>query len=193
MDKPPLDAPRWWPMQKAIDAHAAQTGDRELAVRDLEQAMESGKLRGMRRSRNSGKRELLSGPFGKLFIWFQCCTDIDDASERRMSVDYPFDDWMFYVWKPDFDRLYSVARSDHDDGGESPPPVKPGKKPRGNWPMLVAQWLIEVAADDRQRLQNVDALVTEAKIFLRNQIQWAPKDDKDLRAKIRELLGRVRR
>src|SRR5262249_8791557 len=153
-------------MQKAIELRKAQTGDHDLAVKDLEQAMTRGELRGMRRSRHSGEREHLFPPFKKqFFVWFYSC-GIDEEEERRQAENYPFDDWAFYLWEPDLDRLYSGAQPDHDDGSGSPPPVKPGPKPRGDWPTLVAQWLIAVAADDRKRLQNVDALVTEAKIFL---------------------------
>ena len=76
----------------------------------------------------------------------------------------------------------------------SPPRgVKPGPKYTGDWPGLIAQWLITVAADDPKRLQNVDQLVTEAQNFLHNHIKWAPKDIKDLRAKIVDLLSLVRR
>jgi hypothetical protein len=127
MDKLYLDDPRWWPMQKAIDERAAQTGAFELAVQDLQHEMAIGRLRGMRRARGSGKRELLSAPAaGKLFIWFYPCTDADEASERRMAADYPLDDWVVYVWKPDFDRLFSAgAPADHHNDSYPKEPLLP--------------------------------------------------------------------
>jgi hypothetical protein len=71
--------------------------------------------------------------------------------------------------------------------------VKPGRKPRGNWPTLIEQWLLQRKADYPQQGENIDALVVEAKIFLRDRIKWAPKDNKDLRARIREQLRRDHR
>jgi len=121
MDKPPLDDPRWWPMQNAIKLLKAQTGGRDFAVMDLKQAMTSGKLRGMRRSRHNGEREHLSPPFeNQFFVWF-CSND----PEAREAENYPLDDWAFYVWKPDFDRLFSAgAPADQDDDSHSKEPLR---------------------------------------------------------------------
>jgi hypothetical protein len=70
---------------------------------------------------------------------------------------------------------------------------RPGPKPTGDWPTIVAAWLIAVAADDPKRLQNADVLVTEAQSFLRDEIGWAPKEPKELRKTIVELLRFIRR
>jgi hypothetical protein len=109
-------------------------------------------------------------------------------SQRDTRHDY-------FVWKPDLDALLGIAsggRDKDDHADDAPSSIKPGPKPTGNWYTLLAQWLIEVAVDDRQRLQNIDALVVEAKLFLNKEIGWAPSDNRDLRAKIVELLRRVR-
>ena len=109
--------------------------------------------------------------------------------ERDTQHDY-------FVWKPDLDALLGIASktpSDHataDD--DAPTRVPPGPKPTKDWRTVLARWLIAVAVDDAQRLQNVDALVAEAKIFLDNRIGWAPQDNKDLRARIVDLLREVR-
>ena len=70
---------------------------------------------------------------------------------------------------------------------------RPGPKPTGDWPTIVAAWLIAVAADDPKRLQNADVLVTEAQSFLRGETGWAPKEPKELRKTIVELLQLIRR
>jgi hypothetical protein len=201
MEKLPLNDPRWIPIWTAIDLRAAQIADRELAVTDLERAMEGGELRGMRRSRDSGECEYWLEPSRREFTWFQYSREVLEGP-RKPGVRLPTDDWLFYVWKPDYDRLFPVladddhsagsVRADQDDSN-SLPQVRPGPKPRGDWPTLIAQWLIAVAVDGPKRLQNVDALVVEANLFLHNRINWAPSDSKALRAKIVELLQEVRR
>lgn len=200
------DDARWLPIEAAYQRRAERTGNTALADIDLTKALMEGHLRCMARSTTTGERKPIpptmwadqiklhsSRREGVLVVHRRQ----PDDDELVFCLIRPFRGWAFYIWQPDFDRIWppptGSAPLDHDDDSNSPPPVKPGPKPRGDWPTLVAQWLIEVAADDPKRLQNVDALVTEAKIFLRNQIKWAPKDDKDLRAKIRELLGSVRR
>ena len=101
----------------------------------------------------------------------------------------PVRGWQFYVWQPDLDRIWpppaGSAPVDHDDDSDAPPRVKPGPKPRGDWPTLVAQWLIEVAVEDPKRLQNVDALVDRRTKFFAQPDQVGTKDNKVLRAKIR--------
>ena len=126
MDKLLLDGLRWCPIWEAIELRKAQTGDHDLAVMDLQQAMVSGKLRSMRRSRQSGGREHISPPFEELFfVWFYEY-GIDEAAERREAANYPFDDWVFYIWKPDFDRLFFAgAPVNHHDDSYSEEPLKP--------------------------------------------------------------------
>ena len=125
MDKLPLDDPRWWPMWNAIELRKVQTGDQDLGVKDLEQAMARGKLHGMRRSRDNGEREHLSPPFEKLFVWFYSC-GIDEVDVRREAANYPLDDWVFYVWKPDFDQLFLTgAPAEHHDDRYSRAPLRP--------------------------------------------------------------------
>src|SRR5262245_1444466 len=95
MNKPTED-PRWFPMLEAIELRTKQLGDRDLAILDLEQAIESGKLRGMRWSCASGERKRLTAPFRELFAWF----------------NGHLDDWHYSVWKPDLDALFSVSQAD---------------------------------------------------------------------------------
>jgi hypothetical protein len=105
MNKPP-DDPRWCPMLEAIELRTAQLGDRDMAILDLEQAIESGKLRGMRWSCASGESERLTAPFRELFAWFY--------GHRAL------DDWLYSVWKPDLDALFSVSQADPGAAPKAP-------------------------------------------------------------------------
>jgi hypothetical protein len=108
MDKPP-DDPRWCPMLEAIELRTAQLGDRDLAILDLEQAIESGKLRGMRWSCATGESRL-TAPFRELFAWVN---------------GYAYGDWLYSVWKPDFERLFPAgAPADQDDDSYSKAPPR---------------------------------------------------------------------
>ena len=109
MDKHP-DDPRWCPMLEAIELRTAQLGDRDMAILDLEQAIESGKLRGMRWSCASGESERLTAPFRELFAWFNGHPALDD--------------WLYRVWKPDLDALSSVSQADPDGDSESKAPPR---------------------------------------------------------------------
>ena len=77
MNKPP-DDPRWCPMLEAIKLRTEQLGDRDMAILDLERAIESGKLRGVRWSYASGESRL-TAPFRELFPWVN---------------GYAYDDWL---------------------------------------------------------------------------------------------------
>jgi hypothetical protein len=89
-------------------------------------------------------------------------------------------------------ELFTI-KAQHEDPKRQQKHAKPGPKSTGEWPTLVAAWLITVARDNPKQLQNVDALTGEAQDFLVDQIKWAPKDIKQLRAKIVELLQFIAR
>jgi hypothetical protein len=99
--------------------------------------------------------------------------------------------WVFYVWKPDLAKALSEAQE--PDDGKTAARAKSGPKPTGDWPTLVGTWLIKVGSEDRKRLQNVDALVVDAQSFLSDEIGWAPKEPRELRAVIVDWLRFVRR
>src|SRR5260221_12116233 len=117
MGKLPLNDPRWCAMQTAIELHQQQTGAMPLAITDLEQAMASDKLRSMRRDLMTGAPEPLQASF-----WIDHLIDVSTGAVV-IYRDYRKDDpqrWGFfahhhdqrvdghayYVWRPDFDRLY---------------------------------------------------------------------------------------
>lgn len=102
-------------MWTAIKLRKAQTANHDFAVMDLVKAMESGDLHGKRRSHHSGESEHLLPPFEEnFFVWFYSFAASDP--EAREAKNYPLDDWAFYLWRPDLDRLFfGEAQTDHDD------------------------------------------------------------------------------
>ncbi|SIN97334.1 hypothetical protein SAMN05443247_01104 [Bradyrhizobium erythrophlei] len=195
--QPPLDDDaNWLPMKAAHQRWAERTQDNELAVIELTKAL-AHDLPCMKRS-VTGERTLVEPamwtPDRLMMLWFG--TDglrVVERVQPGQSAVLTVRGW-FYVSQPHFDLLLpppaGSAPVDHDDASDTPPPrAKPGPKPYKDWPKLLARWLIAVAADDLKRLQNVDALVIDAQ----NLLEWAPKDNKDLRAKIVDLLRDVRR
>jgi hypothetical protein len=123
MGKLPLDDPRWYPMKAALVLREQQTGAIGRAVLDLEQAMARGKPRCMRQDPTTGEREFVPAAFWKDYVIdFSILgsptvyrrTAVDDTPHRwamfahahlHLPTDRIYD--LFYVWKPDFDQLYS--------------------------------------------------------------------------------------
>jgi len=187
---PPLDDPRWQPVREEYKLLSHRTGDPQLALIDLNEALANGGVRSMRRHLKTGKREQLSSKFWRdrvLYIWqYQSNLFVSLSHRGPPGRVEPIDDFVFFVWHPDVATVWPALReADHE---VMPQRVKPGTKPRGDWHTLVAAWLIAVALDDPKRLRNIDALVTEATVFLEQTIEWAPAEPKHLRKKIRELL-----
>lgn len=194
----PLDDLRWQPIRAAHALRAQRTLDNELAMIELTEVLAQGRLRCMVRSYTGERTPLAATRWTKDDLKLWPGTDglnvfHHHPKDRRVLIDFP--GWL-YIWQPDFDRIWPPVGSapvDDDNASDTPPRVKPGPKPHKDWPTLIARWLIAVAVEDPKRLQNVDALVIDAQDFLDNQLGWAPKDNKDLRAKIVELLQDVRR
>ena len=196
----PLDDARWVLITTLVKERLIErSGSGDDAVRDLEQAMAQQGLRCMARSKDTGERKMLPPTiWEEITITWRGPQYGVIAEYRRRPGDHTWRQFMYrlFVWLPDLDRIWPLAVSAPVDQGNvsdvTPQRVKPGPKPKGDWPTLLARWLIAVAAEGPKRLQNVDALVTDAQDFLDNQIEWAPKDNKVLRAKIVELLQDVR-
>jgi hypothetical protein len=140
MGKLPLDDPRWCAMQAAIELRQRQTGAIPLAITDLERAMASDKLRSMRRDSSTGAPERLEPSFwidhlidvstGAVAIYR--CNEGDKDAPQRWSFyahrhDQRIDGHVYYVWRPDLEKLYpaSGTRADHDDAGDSEEPLQP--------------------------------------------------------------------
>jgi hypothetical protein len=110
---------RWMPLVEAVEVRDRQIRDIALAVLDLEQAQARARVRGMRRNLTSGDRERVSPSFWKDYriVPFPRCVIIYNRVNVDKLDDYGniaadrLDGWMFYVWRPDFDMLYSVGSS----------------------------------------------------------------------------------
>jgi len=199
-EQPPLDDDlRWWPIDAARKRRIERTGNNDLAVIDLTELLKQGRLTCMRRSTTTGERKFVAAAEWTDQIKLSCDKDGLLVAHRHPPGDHwkLLYGWVFYIWQPDLDHICSPpvgsAPVDHADDSDAPPRVRPGKKPTGDWPMRIAQWLIEVQADDPKRLQNIDALVIDAQNFLDNQIGWSPSNTSRLRAVIVELVTPVRR
>jgi hypothetical protein len=75
----------------------------------------------------------------------------------------------------------------------APTRVKPGPKPKDDWPTWVARWLVMMAVEYPDELRNVDGLVEGAREFLTSKGKFAPSEDKDIRKVLMDLLSLVRR
>ena len=193
----PLDDPRWLLFRAAHQRLAERTHDDELAVIDLMELLAQGRLPCMARSTVTGERKRVAATAWvdeiELLFWknrprvFSRHPSMCMVARRPTQVREQVHGW-FYVWQPDLDRIWSTATATVDHDGNAPPRVKPGPKPRGDWPTQVARWLIAVAVENPKRLGNVDALVIDAQ----HQIKGTPSDPKVLRARMVELLRGVR-
>ena len=110
------------PMQAAIELRQQQTGNLSLAIVELDRGLASGELRSMRRNIASGKAESLFATFWtkKLGIDFRFRSE---GVPRLFALPEPprivfrptsaheaagrVEGWMYYVWRPDLDRLYA--------------------------------------------------------------------------------------
>jgi hypothetical protein len=197
----PLDDPRWLLFKVAHQRLAERTHDDELAAIQLAKALRQENGQRCMHLSATGERTLL--PPGQ---WAArndpephqrrdvprliLCFGADGLRVMERRDEFPRNPmrlrgW-FYVWQPDFDRIWPTASVDHA-GSDAPLRVRPGPKPRGDWPTLLAQWLIAVAVENPKRLDNVDVLVIDA-----HQIKGTPRDPKVVRAKMVELLRGVR-
>jgi hypothetical protein len=101
----------------------------------------------------------------------------------------------FFIRRAELDRLYpaaSAAPSTVDEPEAAKPHERPGTKPTGDWPTVLAAWLVKIARDEPRRLKNLDKLTEEASGFLIGKIKWAPKDSKQIRERIKDYLQFVR-
>jgi hypothetical protein len=125
MGKLPLNDPRWLAMKAAIDLREQQTADVGLALRDIEQAMASGKLRSMRRDLAGGEAELVAAVFWEThFVGYLTplsviiCRQTD--SDRYKTDEYGnlaaerLDGWAFYIWKPDLEKYWLTTKLEEE-------------------------------------------------------------------------------
>ncbi|WP_325740117.1 hypothetical protein [Bradyrhizobium sp.] len=195
--QPAFSVAEWISLNEAFDAVKAALRSRDLASRDLIEHMRSGQLASAARRIARDRSETFEHL--KPSFWQPITMQgISTGGVRVHGVDIKTragSEIWFFVARRDFSKLYPAARAAADTIADTDTPTRPrpGPKPTGDWPTELAAWLIAVACDDPKRLQNVDALTDEARIFLREKIKWAPKETKELRRKIAKLLQLVRR
>jgi hypothetical protein len=124
MGKPPPNPkdPSWFPMKEAVDLRQPQTGDLETAIGDLQQDAANDELDIMRRNRVSNKCEWVAASKWKPHV-VDVYLRLDGVpikmdNQHKVADIYHrgHSDWLYYVWKPHFDRLYlGSARDDHDE------------------------------------------------------------------------------
>jgi hypothetical protein len=146
----PFDDPRWLPIGEAHRLVTARLGHRRLAAIDLMDALTDGRVRCLRRSLVSGERSLAPASLWSGYE-LQSWSDGLHVCPRRTPADgtgtrliIPVRGWVFYVWRPDFERRWPAAKA--PDG---PPPNervatgrKPGPHPTRDWPRAVAAEVI---------------------------------------------------
>jgi hypothetical protein len=185
--EPSLDDPRWLPAQEQYKLLYERSGHSQLVNVDLNKALANGRVRSMRRNIKTGEPERLLPEF-----WAHRELVIHATGSFTRTQDGPDPgDFVYFLWHPDVEKVWPALRQEDDEA--APPRARPGPRPKDDWYTRIAQWLIAVAVDNPKRLQNVDVLVVEATDFLQNKIDWAPKEPKELRKKIVELLELVSR
>ena len=89
---------------------------------------------------------------------------VGPRNPRALTI--PLTNWAFYVWEPDAAKRWP-ALEQPADGASDAKPVKPGPKPRGNWPTLIQQWLLAVAAEIRNACTTSTGWSSRRKHFCR--------------------------
>jgi hypothetical protein len=149
-------------------------------------------------------RDLRSGELGSMKMWPDgTMTLLNPSDWEQRTVEAPMPphegvrtepsvDGEVYMRRADLDRLYLRAGT---TAAQPPKPVrsKPGTKPKGDWPTLVAAWLILKACEHPRQLENIDALVRGAEDHLREEIGWAPENTGRIRMQILDFLQLIRR
>ena len=155
---PSLNDKRWQTLTMAHHTRSEQLIGKRFSTHassQLIEALRSGKLRCMRESRtNPSERTLVPTTF-----WYGLRIDAEaDLSLIQIVRGLPIQrnapdlrtqvyDWVFYVWKPDYDRLWSPAKSVEKTTEMSEGP-KSGPKPKKNWKLHVAYELYRIVEID---------------------------------------------
>ncbi len=190
---PSLDDKRWQPLTMAHHTRSEELiGARfsPLASRHLMEGLKSGKLRCMRESRtNPSEREPVSSSFWQTLnihvepdlrlIQIQRGRSIQRVTPRDLGQIY---DWAYYVWKPDFDKLWPSTAADQTLT-ETSVRRRPGKAPKYDWPLNVAREVIR-RIESGEKHPTAPAMIRHCK----ETIRYEP-DDSDMRKLLKFLRG----
>jgi hypothetical protein len=194
----PLDDPRWVPL---IDAYKLLSPQAGFATYDLLAALRSDKLRCMRRSMtNPSERERVSASF-----WQDVEIDESMINLGRIRIYraprirvipeklYPVpgmplgEGWAFFVWKPDFDTIWSKPLLDKVKSDQQQPIIRQGQPPG---PEATKNWRLEVARECIRRAEARETRPTAPAMirFCKNKLDHEP-DDRDMRKLLKFLYG----
>jgi len=130
--KLPLDDARWLPMTDAHGELTRRTGDRSLSARDLTDGLMVGRVRCMRRRLRPGSeraRELVSHAFWalhRLDSWSDALLVVPRVQAGPLVASVR--GFVFYVWKPDFEKLWPTAVTPSERPAD---PLQPPSRGRG--------------------------------------------------------------
>jgi hypothetical protein len=189
-----LTSPNWWLWRRAILYVREQVGADHVADFNLAAAMNSRdvriKLEAIDRKQTPPQRISLVLDEANFFPFFKVIPNngllvLQLTSERRM-----FPGAAFFAWGPDVQKIWpsTAALAAAGDGSRH----KPGPKYADEWPTHVAAWLVRIARDEPDRLDNVDRLARDVSQFLDGENVRAPQDHKRLRPIIIGFLRYVR-
>jgi hypothetical protein len=111
--KLPLKSPNWWPIREALEHRCQQTVLETVAVNDFNQELKAGRLRVL--VRRDDRRELLpASAWDDFYVStllslrpMQSRTEVFSHSHKGKP---PPGHW-FYVWKPDYERIFGAVRA----------------------------------------------------------------------------------
>jgi hypothetical protein len=155
---PSLDDKRWQTLIMAHHARSEQLFGKRfsyVASVHLIERLRSGELRCMRESKKNPRvREWVPASFFQNFniyvepdlslIQIQVDRSIPRGTQRDLGQ---INDWVFYIWKPDYDKLWSPSKSAQKVTVMSQRP-KSGPKPKKNWKLHVAAELHRIVEID---------------------------------------------
>jgi hypothetical protein len=135
----PLESPHWLPLDDARRLRHEATGNRSLIAGDLTGALLSGHLRCMRRRIGRGvgpNRELVPSSFWaghRLDSWTDAL--LVRARTHRGGVVQTLRGFVFYVWKPDLERIWPTAATPSERQADD---LRPPLRRRG--PVVTHDW-----------------------------------------------------
>jgi len=194
--KLPLDGPNWWTGTKAVLHVRVCMGGSNIADSDLRAVIERGDVRAkieqvrLNYDPPARRSELLKPEFFQREFKLVQHLGAPLALMSR-TKEHLLGQWEIYYWGPDVEKIWPTGAAASSDEGT--PRQPPGPKPRGNWPIRLAAWVVEIALNEPERLRNVDRLVADASTHPDSKkIGWLPQDPKQVRRVVVEVLQRVR-
>jgi len=190
----------WVALKDAFDRIVSFAGGRGLAANYLNQDLRSGRLGSalVQISSDGEKTETVLDPS----VWEQWTVRVPPL--RVDGLD-PNVNRQFFVRRVDLDKLYPIAATptmtaapQSDDTESSPPTTpapekqKPGIKPFKDWPnRFLAPEMVRVAYETPDLLRDRPELVRHVRKFLKDEIDWEPKDNKPLHRELDRLLSHI--